>query len=222
VKNLSFPLIILIVVFCAAAGILTAVFWPFIMELRDPVYREQFSVWVKSLGVKGVFILLGIQILQIVVAVIPGGPVELIAGAAYGIFGGLAICAIGCAAATALIFFLVKTFGRSLVVRFFGEKNIASWKFLSNPRRTARMVFIVFLIPGMPKDMLTWFAPLSGLSLPLFTGISVFARLPAIVSTIIMGDSAIKGNWIVTLAMFALTACIGLAGLYLRDKIKFR
>jgi uncharacterized membrane protein YdjX (TVP38/TMEM64 family) len=215
-------LVILVIVFCAAAVILTVVFWPFIRELKDPVYREKFSAWVKGLGVKGVLILLGLQILQIVVAVIPGGPVELIAGAAYGALGGLAICAAGCVIATSLIFLTVNRFGRSLVVRFFGEENIGSWKFLKDPEKTARAVFIVFLIPGMPKDMLTWFAPLSGLPMPLFTGISTFARLPAVLSTTVMGDSAISGNWVLTAAMFAVTAVLGLAGLYLKDKVKPR
>lgn len=210
----------LVVAFCAAAAVLTVVFWPFIRELKDPVYSEQFGAWVKDLGFKGVLILLGLQILQIVVAVIPGGPVELIAGAAYGALGGLAICAIGCVIATSLVFLLVNAFGRSLVARFFDEETINSWKFLKEPGKTARVVFIVFLIPGMPKDMLTWFAPLGGLPMPLFTGISTFARLPAVLSTTIMGDSAINGNWILTVAMFAVTTVLGLTGLYFRDKVK--
>jgi uncharacterized membrane protein YdjX (TVP38/TMEM64 family) len=218
-KKLGKSLIILIIVFCAAAVTLTIVFWPFIRELKDPVYREQFTAWVESLGVRGVLILMGLQILQIVVAVIPGGPVELIAGAAYGALGGLAICAAGCVIATSLIFLLVNRFGRALVVRFFGEETIGSWKFLKDPKKTARAVFIVFLIPGMPKDMLTWFAPLSRLSMPLFTAISTFARLPAVLSTTVMGDSAISGNWVLTAVMFAVTAVLGLVGLYVKDKV---
>jgi uncharacterized membrane protein YdjX (TVP38/TMEM64 family) len=221
IKKPGKPLVILIAVFCASAVTLTIVFWPFIEQLRDSEYREQFGAWIKELGVKGVLILLCLQILQIIVAVIPGGPVALIAGAAYGALGGLAICAAGCVIAGLLVLLLVNAFGRPLVLRLFGEKNINGWKFLKDPKRTARVVFTVFLIPGMPKDLLTWLAPLSGLPMPSFLGVSTFARLPAILSTTIMGDSAIKGNWILTAAVFVLTAALGFAALYFRDKLKY-
>ncbi|AEF80820.1 TVP38/TMEM64 family protein [Leadbettera azotonutricia] len=217
--KLSRPLILLILIFALATAALTIIFWPFIKQLGDPVYRESFSAWVKELGITGVAVLLGLQILQIIVAVIPGGPVELIAGAAYGAFCGLAICAAGCVIASSLVFLVVKKFGLPLVVKFFGEENIKSWKFLQNSKRTARVVFVIFLIPGTPKDMLTWFAPLSGLSLKAFVAISVFARLPAILSTTIMGDSMIQGNWVMFLVIFIIIALAGFFAMWFKDKI---
>jgi hydroxymethylpyrimidine/phosphomethylpyrimidine kinase len=211
--------IIFIIIFAAATAALTVIFWPFIRDLRDPAYRDQFGAWVKGLGLKGPAVLLGLQILQIVVAVIPGGPVELIAGAAYGALGGTLICAAGCVIASSLVFSTVRKFGLPLVRRFFGEENLRSWNFLRDTRRTVRAVFIVFLIPGTPKDMLTWFAPLSGLSLPVFTTVSVFARIPAILSTAIMGDSMIQGNWVMFLSIFLVTALAGLLGIRFRERI---
>jgi uncharacterized membrane protein YdjX (TVP38/TMEM64 family) len=217
--KLSRPLLIVILIFVLATAALTIIFWPFIRQLGDPVYRESFSAWVKELGAAGIAVLLGLQILQIIVAVIPGGPVELIAGAAYGAFGGLAICVAGCVIASSLVFMAVKKFGLPLVVKFFGEENINSWKFLQNSKRTARVVFIIFLIPGTPKDMLTWFAPLSGLSLRAFVGISVFARVPAILSTTIMGDSMIQGNWVMFLTIFIVIALAGFLAMGFKDGI---
>ncbi|MDR2617369.1 MAG: VTT domain-containing protein [Treponema sp.] len=213
------PFVILVLVFAAAAIALTVVFWPFIRDLGDPVYREQFSAWVTGLGIKGVAVLLGLQIVQIILAVIPGGPVELIAGAAYGALGGTAICVLGCIIASSAVFLTVKKFGLPLIRRFFGEENIRSWKFLGDSDRAARAVFIVFLIPGTPKDMLTWFAPLSGLQLHTFTAVSVFARIPAILTTAVMGDSMIQGNWVMFLSFFLATALAGMAGLKFRRKI---
>jgi uncharacterized membrane protein YdjX (TVP38/TMEM64 family) len=217
--KLSRPLLIVILIFVLATVALTIIFWPFIKQLGDPVYRESFSAWVKELGIAGVAVLLGLQIFQIIVAVIPGGPVELIAGAAYGSWGGLAICAVGCVIASSLVFLVVKKFGLPLVVKFFGEENINSWKFLQNSKRTARVVFVIFLIPGTPKDMLTWFAPLSGLSLKAFVAISVFARIPAILSTAIMGDSMIQGNWVMFLVIFIAVALVGFLAIGFRDTI---
>jgi uncharacterized membrane protein YdjX (TVP38/TMEM64 family) len=190
------------------------------VELRDPVYRLRFSAWVKGLGPWGPAVLLGLQVLQIVVAAIPGGPVELIAGAAYGAWGGLLICVIGCLAASAGIYAAVRKYGLPMAERFFGKAQ--PWAFLKSPEKTARVVFITFLIPGVPKDMLTWFAPLSGLSLPSFLVISTFARMPAILCTAIMGDSLIAGNWRLFGLLFLITAAAGLGGIRLRGRLMQR
>jgi uncharacterized membrane protein YdjX (TVP38/TMEM64 family) len=88
--------VIFSILFCLATLVMVVLFWPFIGELEDPAYRNAFSSRVSGLGLAGIFILLGLQILQIVIAVIPGGPVELSAGAAYGAWAGLGICAAGC------------------------------------------------------------------------------------------------------------------------------
>ncbi|MCL2318903.1 MAG: TVP38/TMEM64 family protein, partial [Treponema sp.] len=83
--------IIFLVLFVTATGILGFAFWPLIKHLQNPEYRAAFTAWVTGLGAWGIFILLGLQMLQIVVAVIPGGPMELIAGAAYGTWKGILI-----------------------------------------------------------------------------------------------------------------------------------
>ena len=212
-------LLVLVAIFAVCVIVLTVVFWPFISDLRSPEYREAFSQWVRGLGFKGVLILFGIQVLQIVVAVIPGGPIELIAGAAYGAWAGSGIIIAGCVCASSLIFFMVRKFGLPLLRRFFGEKDINTWLFLRERGKTARVVFIVFLIPGTPKDLLTWLTPLTKLSLPLFVVLSTLARIPAIFTTAAMGDSMIQGNWILSISLFAGIAVIGFLGMWFRDKV---
>jgi uncharacterized membrane protein YdjX (TVP38/TMEM64 family) len=117
---------------------------------------------------------------------------------------------------------VVKKSGLPLLRRFFGETNISAWKFLGDSTKTARVVFILFLIPGTPKDLLTWLAPLSRLSLLRFVVISGLARIPAMLSSTIMGDSMIRGNWVMFLIIFSVTALIGLGGIQFRDKIVSR
>ena len=213
-------LIILVSVFMACTLAVTIIFWPFIRELRNPQYRQNFTLWVESNGFAGVLVLLGIQILQIVIAVIPGGPVQIIAGAAYGTFGGLAILLCGCLIASSVIFLAVRKFGLPFLHRFFGEKELGKWMFLKDSRKTARLVFILYLIPGTPKDLLTWLCPLTNLSLPVFVILSTLARIPAILSSVIMGDSVIRGKWLLSLSMFIITAVIGFSGMWLKDRIR--
>ena len=210
---------IFLICFLLLTCVLGLVFWPLIKDLRNPEYREWFSGWVAGLGFKGVLVLFALQMLQIIVAVIPGGPMQLIAGAAYGTWGGLLILLAGCAAATAVVFFAVRKFGRPLIIRFFGGDVINTWGFLRDEKKTALVTFILFLIPGIPKDTLTYLAPLSRLSLLRFTLISVFARFPAMLSSAMMGDAVMRGNWIIFLVIFVLTALAGILGIQFRDRI---
>ena len=114
-EKIKYRFILFLTLFIVLTGILALVFWPLIKDLQNPEYREMFSAWISGLGFKGITILFGIQVLQIVVAVIPGGPVQLIAGAAYGALGGLLIIEAGCAFATMIVFFMVKKFGLPLI-----------------------------------------------------------------------------------------------------------
>jgi uncharacterized membrane protein YdjX (TVP38/TMEM64 family) len=192
---------------------------PFIANLRLSEYREQFSVWIKGMGVKGMAILLGIQALQIVVAVIPGGLVEILAGAAYGAWGGFAICILGCLIASVGIFLTVRIFGVPLVERFFGKRLTSAYKFLGNAKRVSLALFILFLIPGVPKDALTYIAPLGTIKLGRFILIATAARSPAILMSTMLGSSVLHGNWTLIALLFAATAFTGIAGVLYGERI---
>jgi uncharacterized membrane protein YdjX (TVP38/TMEM64 family) len=210
---------IFVICFAVLTIILCFLFWPFFSRLREDEYRARFSAWIARLGFKGVLILLGIQVFQIIVAAIPGGPVEVLAGAAYGGLGGLAICLTGCAIATTLIFLLVRRFGSPLVNFFFNKEKIRRYEFLTNGRKLSLAVFILFLIPGVPKDLLTYIVPLSGMSLARFIIISCFARTPAIVISTFMGASAMEGRLLFVILLFLFIAVMGIGGLLFSESI---
>jgi uncharacterized membrane protein YdjX (TVP38/TMEM64 family) len=211
--------IVFIVLFVVLMTVFCILFQPFIWNLRDPVYRENFNAWIARLGFKGVLIIFGIQFLQIVIAVIPGEPIELLAGAAYGALGGLGICLAGCAAASFVIYMIVKKFGAPLLFRFFKQENIEKFKFLQNKQKTALMIFVLFLIPGTPKDTLTYIVPLSGFKVSSFVLISAFARIPSILSSTMMGASAVSGNWFQLLILFLITALLGVFGILFAEPL---
>jgi uncharacterized membrane protein YdjX (TVP38/TMEM64 family) len=215
-------LIIFAGVFVLLTAALSAAFWPLIRELRDPAYREGFSRWVEGLGWKGVLVILGIQVVQVVVAVIPGEPVELLAGAAYGAAGGLALCLAGSAAAGGLVFSIVRKFGAPPVERLFRASETGRFAFLKSTRKTSLVVFLLFLIPGTPKDTLNYLVPLGKISLGRFLLLSSAARIPSVLSSTILGDSALRGDWPLFALIFLCTAALGLTGILFSDKIMER
>jgi uncharacterized membrane protein YdjX (TVP38/TMEM64 family) len=208
-----------IIVYCALLALVSLALWPFIKQLTEPAYRIRFQQWVASLGALGWLVLFGIQILQIVVAFIPGGPVEIIAGALYGTLGGLAICLVGCLVASALVFVLTRRFGTPLIYRLFSKEKVDGFTFLKDSKRIESVTFILFLIPGTPKDMLTYVAGISTIHMSSFLIISMLARIPAMVLSLMVGSTVSDGNWQVAIVLFVLTAVIGLVGIKYKDRI---
>jgi uncharacterized membrane protein YdjX (TVP38/TMEM64 family) len=208
--------------FFIVSGTICILLRPFIVNLRLSGYREQFGAWIGSMGVRGMAILLGIQVLQIIVAVIPGGPVEIVAGAAYGPWKGFAICILGCLIATAGIFMTVRALGVPLVERLIGKKLTDKYRFLGNTKKVALALFLLFLVPGIPKDALTYIAPLGPIKPGRFILISAVARSPAMLMSTMLGNSALQGNWALIALLFGATALTGIIGALYGERIADR
>ena len=200
-------------------GALTLLCMPFFAKIEEPEFQQQFQKWVYSLGWKGCLILLGIQIFQIIIAFIPGEPVELLAGMLYGAWGGLMICLTGILMASTAIFFAVRKLGYPAVVRIFGKEKLDEFKFFNSAEKAEVVTFILFLIPGTPKDMLTYLAGISRIKPASFLFLSTFARIPSVVTSSLMGSTMSSGNWEMTVLIFLLTAAIGLVGILYKDRI---
>ena len=217
--TVTWKLIIAVVVLMLLLIACTVLLTPMIRRYSDPAQMEQLKRWLSSLGVLGYLVMVTIQMAQIVIAFIPGEPVEVLAGVLYGGFGGLLVCLIGCVIASSGIFLLSKRFGAPFVERFFTQKKLEEYSFLRDSRKLEMTVFILFLIPGTPKDMLTYVAGTSPMRLFRFLVISTFARIPSIVSSTFIGASLLGNQWPVALAIFAVTAVIGILGIVYRDRM---
>ena len=164
-------------------ALLTVCAIPVAQWLSTPENRS--LVWQKidALGPWGAVIFLVIQILQVVIAFIPGEPVELAAGLLYGTWGGLLICLTGILLGSSMIFAVVRRFGRPLVQRLVDEESIQKYAFLTDARKLDTLIFLMFLIPGTPKDTLNYLCPLTSISPVRFLVLSTFARIPSVISS---------------------------------------
>lgn len=190
-----------------------AVLW--VLSLRDPERLQEFQEMLNSLGPGGWFILLGIQYVQIVVAVIPGGPIQIVAGALYGPWVGTATCLLGNLLATATVFYLVSRFGMRIISLFVDPKDLKVYRFLQNEKHVERLVILLFFIPGTPKDALTYIFALTPIRMKRFMLLSTISRIPAILTSVLAGDSIINGEWTKALVMFCIIAGISALGFVL-------
>ena len=186
-------IVALVLVIVILIGATVAAF-PFVSSLAKPENLENFKNTLRSFGIGGFFIILGLQILQVVLAVIPGEPIELLAGAMFGTWGGLLTCYLGLLLGSGGIFLAVRKFGYPLLTKFVSEEKLQSYKFLHNTTRLETLIFLLFFIPGTPKDVLTYVAGITPISMGRFLLLSLFARIPSVISSTFIGSSFVEGN----------------------------
>ena len=201
-------------VFCGLTGWYIGV--PMIHFAEEP---ELFQAWVDRSGIWGRLMLVGMVYLQVIVALIPGEPLELAAGYAFGMVEGTLLSMAGIVLGSAVIFLLVQRFGSKLVEVFFSEKDLKRLSFLKNPKKTKVLAFILMMIPGTPKDMLSYFAGLTPLTLKEWLGIVVIARSPSLVTSTISGGAAGEQNYILAAASLAVTLMLSGIGVVYYRKI---
>lgn len=176
---------------------------------------EQFRLWVDSHGMWSHLAFLGMVILQVLVAVIPGEPLEIAAGYAFGFWEGTALCILGMTVGGALVFGFVRRFGIRAVEVFFPREKIDSLKFLQNERRVYAVVIAAFLLPGTPKDLLSYAAGLTRIRFSHWLFITSVCRLPSVVTSTVGGAALGTGELLQALAIFAATVAVSLLGLML-------
>lgn len=193
-------------------------FYDKIELLKTEEGREQLIVLIQNTGIFGSLVLVLLQTLQVVVAFIPGEFVEIICGAMFGPFIGLLICLIGLNIGTLVIFGLVKLFGKPFV-----HENTKNSKFklnfLNDPNRALVILFFIFLIPGIPKDILIYPIPLTKIKMHKFMIVSTIARMPSILTSTVIGSSVLQGEYLLSVIVFAISLLFALLGLIFNKQI---
>lgn len=183
---------------------------PLIQFAQEP---ERFRSWVDQQGLWGPLLFMGMIVLQIVVAIIPGEPLEIVAGYAFGALEGTLWCLLGAFAGRLAVFLLVRRFGTMAAEVFFPLEKLQSLRFLQNERKLSFWVFFLFFLPGTPKDVLSYFVGLTKLPLRTWMCISLVAPLPSIITSTIGGNALGVGNYLFAVIVFAGTLVISLAGI---------
>ena len=184
---------------------------------------ELFKEYIDSYGIYRYLIFTGIQFLQIFFALIPGEFVEFGAGYIFGAIEGFLLCMIGIALTSTLIFFLVRIFGKKLFELITNKKDFDKLKFLNNENKLNITTFFLFLIPGTPKDLLTYFMGMTKMKYSTFILIIMIARIPSVITSTIAGAGFAERRFLFAIIVYAVTGTISLAGmLFYRRYIKRR
>ena len=185
--------------------------------------QEDFREYVRSFGALGPVVMLGLQILQVFIALIPGEIVESAAGFVLGPWRGTAVCYLGICLASTLIFTLTRRYGVKWVEVFVSREKINELRFLNTEQKRNNLIFLLFFIPGTPKDLLTYFVGLTDIRLQTFLLLSMVARIPSVITSTfgghLLGEER-YGGAILLYGITGLVSAIGLLGynMYLKKK----
>lgn len=159
--------------------------------------KENFRLWIDAQGPWKYLIMVGIMAAQIVVALVPGAPVEMAAGYAFGLWGGVTLCLIGTALGNTIVILLTRLFGMRMVRLFMDDEKIISLtqRLTRERKRMDLMIFLLFLIPGTPKDLMTYVAGLLPIPLSRYLLLTSVARTPSIIGNALGGSMLGKQNY---------------------------
>ena len=188
-------------VVCAGAALLAALWLigPPLLRLFDE--PEKFRAWVDGKGVGGQLAFVGMVVVQIIVAMIPGEPLEIAAGYAFGAVEGTILCVLGTAIGSTLVFWFVRLVGMRAVEVFFSRRQIERLPFFSQPEKLELLAFILFFIPGTPKDLMTWAIGLT--------------PMRSVLTSTVGGSALGSQNYWFAAGVFLFTGLISMAGILL-------
>ena len=201
--------------------IITVYLFPVMKNLSSKEGQIAFKQKVTNSGLYGLFLLFIIQVAQIFLFILPGEPIEILAGMCYGWFWGTIFIMISSAVIASLIFILVRKIGKQFVYDFSDEekiKKIENNKIFQNPKKIELIIFILFIVPGTPKDLLTYLSGLLPIKLRRFVAISTIARIPSIVTSTIAGANIAAGDLKKGIILYGIIVAVVLLFLYIFNK----
>ena len=174
--------------------------------------KESFRLWIDAQGPWKYLSMVGIMTAQIIVALVPGAPVEMAAGYAFGLWGGVGLCLIGTAIGNAIVILLTRVFGMRMVRLFMDDDKILALtqKLTREQKRMDLMIFLLFLIPGTPKDLMTYVAGLLPIPLTRYLILTSLARIPSMIGNALGGSMLGRQNYRAAMITMAVVVLISL------------
>lgn len=212
----KYRFLILAIVVIVFAGLTMLLLRPLVSFASNP---EILRVWMQDLGIWGILIFGIFNFLQVVFAVIPGGPFELAAGYILGVVPGTLLCDITMTISSVVVFLLVRKFGIRFVELFVSRRQIENMGFLKDNQKVQSVLFFIFLLPGTPKDVVTYLAGLTNLSLKSWIFICFVGRFPAILLTALGGSALGNAKYGIVAVVIVVFAVAYLAGMRLYRKL---
>ena len=187
--------------------------------LEDMSNIRDVEVWLRQYRAQSALVYIAAQIIQIIICVIPGQALQIAAGYLYGFWLGYLLSLIGAFLGSVIVFYLSRLLGHDAVHILFGERKITNMLDQMNSKKGFVIVFLIFLIPGIPKDLCTYAAGLSEMHIRPFLIISLIARTPGIMCSLAVGKQVLDGQYMSAISLAAVAVVLFILGMIFKDKV---
>ncbi|RKX86255.1 MAG: TVP38/TMEM64 family protein [Spirochaetes bacterium] len=181
---------------------------------------EKLKAWLKSGRILTPLLFIGLQALQVVVFIIPGEVPQIAGGYLFGIWDGILLSITGIAAGSIISFYLARILGVPFIHSIFKPEKVKKTEEIIVSSRSKLAFFLLFLIPGIPKDILCYIAGLSPIKIYTFLIISTAGRLPGIIGSVLMGDAAAGKRWLFAGIIFTVAVVLFFIGFIYRERLE--
>lgn len=183
----------------------------YVCMLKSP---KTFKTFITSFGYYGVFVFIFFQFLQVTIFFIPGEAIQVAGGWIYGTLGATILSLIGITIGSILIFLLSKKYGRSLVEKFIAETKLKSIESALDSKKLNFIVFLIYFLPGIPRDSIIFVCGISKISLEKFLVYSTLGRIPALVLSCYLGSNMLALNKTLLFFMIFVVVVFFLIGVF--------
>jgi uncharacterized membrane protein YdjX (TVP38/TMEM64 family) len=140
-------------------------------------------------------LIIGIQIIQVVICFLPGQPIQFAASYMFGVGIGFLLSLIGAVIGTFISFHIAKLLGSEAMHVFFGEDKVKEYQDKLNSGRGLLLTLLIYLIPGVPKDLVSYAAGISEMRFRPFLLAATVGRSPAMLGSLLFGHFFSRQNY---------------------------
>lgn len=180
--------------------------------------RDQMRVYVEGWGSLAPLAFILIQTLQVVIAPIPGELTGAVGGFIFGAWPTVLYSSVGLTVGSVLAFLAARIMGLPLVKLAVADATLEKFHFLTE-RRGAILALILFIIPGFPKDILSYILGLSPMGFATFVVVCALGRIPGTVMLSFTGSAIFDENWTLLTVVTVVCAVALITGFAYRSKI---
>ncbi len=202
----------------AAIFVILFIFWNPIMDIFKDA--DNFKEWVADKGVWAPMVFLGLQIIQVIIFIIPGEVPQIAGGYLFGVWLGSLYSCIGIAIGSAINFALARKLGLPFVKHILNKKQLETLEKIATSSRAQTGFFILFVIPGLPKDVLCYVAGLSSMRFIFFMIVSSIGRLFGIVGSAWIGSLLAEKSFAPAIIIAVFATILFLLGYFFRARIE--
>ncbi len=205
----------------ALLGLLTIIlvlkYLPHILELT--VSPDKFRNYIISLGSFGSLVFIFFQILQTIIAPIPGEVIQVAGGYIYGVTFGVIYSIVGMLLGAIIAFYFTRLIGTPFIEKLIKRKNSQWMVDIMDSKKFSTILFIIFLVPGLPKDFLIYVAGLTPINPLRFFGILLVSRFPWLLASVSIGSNLHYGNYMSTIIISLIALVSFILGILYKDKL---